>query len=264
MSDNPAEAVSIPRLASTILLVREIGQGMEVLMVTRHHEIDFATGALVFPGGKVSAGDQDVRVRSRCSGVDGLSDHDVALRVAAIREAFEESGVLLARIRGASRLIDAQHATALGPRYRKSLDSGAMGIAQMLEAEDLELACEELVPFAHWITPTFLPKRFDTYFYLAIAPAEQIALHDGKETVESIWLKPSDALSQTESGQRTMVVATAMNVRRLGASATVAEALKAARSNSIVTVVPELIEGTNGRRLRIPADAGYGVTEIPF
>jgi len=252
-----------PRLSSTIILLREIGNGMEALMVTRHHQIDFATGALVFPGGKLNSGDQDERVRGRCSGVDGLSDHEIALRVAAIREAFEESGILLARNRGATGFVGATQATDLGPRYRKGLDSGEIGIADMLEAEDLELACEELVPFAHWITPTFLPKRFDTYFYLAVAPAEQIAVHDGTETVESVWLKPSDALAQTAARQRTMLIATMLNVRRLGASANIADALQAARSQPIVTVLPELVAGReNERVMRIPAEAGYGVTEI--
>jgi 8-oxo-dGTP pyrophosphatase MutT (NUDIX family) len=264
MSDNSAAMVSTPFLSSTILMLREIGHGMEVLMVTRHHKVDFATGALVFPGGKVNSGDQDPRVHGRCSGIVGCSHYEIALRVAAIREAFEESGLLLARKRGATRLIDAHQATELGPRYRKRLDSGEMGIADMLEAEDLELACEELVPFAHWITPTFLPKRFDTYFYLAVAPAEQVALHDGKETVESVWLTPADALAQTESGQRTMVIATTMNVRRLGASASIADAVRAAQRQPIVTVLPELILGSNGRALRIPAEAGYGATEIPL
>jgi 8-oxo-dGTP pyrophosphatase MutT (NUDIX family) len=236
---------------------------MEALMVTRHHQIDFATGALVFPGGKLNAGDQDARVRARCSGVDGLSDHELALRVAAIREAFEESGLLLARSRGAIEFIDAAQATALGPRYRNGLDKGEIGIADMLEAENLELACEELVPFAHWITPTFLPKRFDTYFYLAVAPAEQIAVHDGTETVESVWLKPADALAQTEARQRMMVVATSLNVRRLGASTCIADALHAAKTQPIVTVLPELVPGRDNKRvLRIPAEAGYGVTEI--
>jgi 8-oxo-dGTP pyrophosphatase MutT (NUDIX family) len=251
------------RLASTIILLREIGQDMEVLMVTRHHQIDFATGALVFPGGKLNAGDQDARVRGRCSGVDGLSDHEISLRVAAIREAFEESGILLARNRGAANFVGADQATELGPRYRKDLDTGEIGIADMLEAENLELVCEALVPFAHWITPIFLPKRFDTYFYLAVAPAEQIAVHDGKEMVESVWLKPADALAQTETRQRTMVVATSLNVRRLGASTCIADALHAAKTQPIVTVLPELIPGReNERVMRIPAEAGYGVTEF--
>jgi hypothetical protein len=133
----------------------------------------------------------------------------------------------------------------------------------MLEAENLELVCEALVPFAHWITPIFLPKRFDTYFYLAVAPAEQIAVHDGKEMVESVWLKPADALAQTETRQRTMVVATSLNVRRLGASTCIADALHAAKTQPIVTVLPELIPGReNERVMRIPAEAGYGVTEF--
>jgi 8-oxo-dGTP pyrophosphatase MutT (NUDIX family) len=262
MNGDSTKVPATPKPAATILLLRERERGMEVLMVTRHHQIDFASGALVFPGGKVNGGDQDERVRSRCTGVDGCFGGELALRVAAIREAFEESGLLIARKRGASRLIDASTTADIGLRYRARLDSAEIGIHEMLEAEDLELACEELTPFAHWITPTFVPKRFDTYFYLATAPTEQVAVHDGKETVDAVWIRPAEALAQTKSGQRTMLVATKLNVERLGASATIAAAIEAARSRRIVTVLPELIQGEGKRTLRIPEDAGYGATEI--
>ncbi len=133
----------------------------------------------------------------------------------------------------------------------------------MLEAESLVLACEELVPFAHWITPTFMPKRFDTYFYLAIAPPQQIALHDGREMVDSVWLRPADALAQAAAGSRTIVPATLLNVGKLGFSSTVAEALAVARAKPVVTVQPELVEQAEGILLRIPAEAGHGVTGPP-
>src|SRR5215510_13626175 len=112
-----------PRSAATMLLLREGANGMEVLMVVRHHQIDFASGALVFPGGKLARGDQDERLRTRCTGIDGLSAEQLALRVSAIREAFEESGILLARARGASSLVGSERVTDLGPRYRKRLDA---------------------------------------------------------------------------------------------------------------------------------------------
>jgi 8-oxo-dGTP pyrophosphatase MutT (NUDIX family) len=262
MSANTAPVV--PRLAATILILRDAPQGMEVLMVVRHHEVDFLSGALVFPGGKLAKGDEDPRVRARCSGVEHLSFEQVALRVGAIREAFEESGILLARERGATALLGAARATQLADRYGDRLASGAIGIADLLEAEDLVLACEELVPFARWITPTFVPKRFDTYFYLAPAPAEQIALHDGKEMVEAQWIRPADALADQASGKRKIVTATLLNLRKLNRSSTVSAAITAALARPVVTVLPELVERPQGRVLLIPEAADYGVTEHPL
>jgi 8-oxo-dGTP pyrophosphatase MutT (NUDIX family) len=258
-SKNPSE---VPiRLASTILLVRDGAQGLEVFMVVRHQEIDFASGALVFPGGKLATGDRDPRVARRCTGTEGLSADQLALRVAAIREAFEECGVLLARPRSANALT-ADRLAALGARYRTPLDRGEIGIADMLEAEDLELACETLVPFAHWITPPIMAKRFDTWFYVAVAPPEQVALHDGREMVDSVWLRPDDAVAQEKAGTRTIVPATLLNVQKLGFSRTVDEALRAARTGPVVEVLPTVERREGGVLLKIPAEAGYHVTEF--
>jgi 8-oxo-dGTP pyrophosphatase MutT (NUDIX family) len=233
-------------------------------MVVRHHEVDFLSGALVFPGGKLSPSDGDSRVLTRCSGAEDLSPDEVALRVCAIREVFEESGILLAREPGVTGLVGPARATQLAERYGHQLGSGAIGIADFLEAENLALACEALVPYARWITPTFMPKRFDTYFYLAAAPPEQIALHDGKEMVEAQWIRPADALADQASGKRTIVAATKLNLGHLGRSNTVAAALTAAADRPIVTVLPELVETPQGRKLLIPETAGYGVTEVPL
>jgi 8-oxo-dGTP pyrophosphatase MutT (NUDIX family) len=261
MSDNTGPVV--PRLSATILILRDTPHGMEVLMVTRHHEIDFLSGVLVFPGGKLAKEDEDARVRARCSGVENLPAEQVALRVCAVREVFEESGILLARGRGANALVGAARATQLAEQYRQQMASGAMSIADLLEAEDLVLACEELVPFARWITPTFMAKRFDTYFYLACAPTEQVALHDGGEMVEAEWIRPADALAGQDSGKRKIVPATLLNLRKLSRSSTVAAAKAAALARPIVTVLPELVEQLQERKLVIPEAADYGITEYP-
>lgn len=233
-------------------------------MVERRHEIDAFSGALVFPGGKLAQGDADSRVPVLCTGVEGLPSEQITLRVGAIREVFEECGILLARPRGATAFVGAERATQLGERYRKPLDSGELGIADVLEAEDLILACEGLVPFAHWITPVFVPKRFDTYFYLAAAPAAQIALHDGREMVESQWIRPADALADQASGKRIIVTATLFNLQKLNRNSTVAAAMQAASSSRIVTVLPEIADRPNGRMLLIPEDADYDVSEYPL
>ena len=262
MSSSDSKPVPASRLAATILLLRDGPNGMEVFMVVRHQQIDFASGALVFPGGKLAAGDSDPRVLARCSGVDGLSPEEVALRVGAIREAFEECGVLLAHPRGSKALLDPKRVEELGPRYRQRLDRGEIGIADMLEAEDLVLACGELVFFAHWITPGFMPKRFDTYFYLAVAPPEQVAGHDGREMVDSVWIRPADAMQQAKAGTLTIVPATLLNVEKLGFSSDVKTALAAAASKPVVTVQPEVMDRKDGMWLSIPADAGYSVSEF--
>lgn len=252
------------KLAATILMLREGAQGMEVFMVVRHQQIDFASGAIVFPGGKLAAGDSDPRVRTRATGLEGLSDEHCALRVGAIREAFEECGLLLARARGEVALLGAARVAELGTRYRQPLDRGELGMADLLEREDLVLACEELVPYAHWITPVFMPKRFDTWFYLARAPQDQAALHDGREAVDSVWIRPADAIAQAAAGTRTIVPATLVNVQKLGFSATVNDAIQAARTQPVVRVLPELEQRADGAVLKIPLDAGYRVSEMPM
>lgn len=250
------------RLAATVLLLRDGHAGLQVFMMVRHHQTDFAAGALVFPGGKLADDDSDPRVRARCSGVNRLPLGQVALRVAAIREAFEECGVLLARSRGASAMLGPQRLAELGRRYRKPLDRGELGIGEMLEVEDLELVGETLVPFAHWITPVHLPQRFDTHFYLAAAPPDQLAAHDGSELVDSIWLRPADALAQADAGSRMLMLPTRANLQRLGEYHDVADALAAARAQPVVTVLPGLVKTSEGPRLRIPAKAGIAIGEF--
>lgn len=118
-----------PVPAATILLLRNGATGLEVFMIVRHHQIDFASGALVFPGGKVDDGDGEVR--SFCEGVDNLQYRSVSLMVGAIREAFEESGVLLARKRGETNIISGEKLTSL-EHYRDQLNKGKISIAQFL------------------------------------------------------------------------------------------------------------------------------------
>ncbi|TDU32253.1 hypothetical protein DFR24_1644 [Panacagrimonas perspica] len=262
MSSVSASAPPAARLAATILLLRDGEQGMEVFMVVRHQQIDFASGALVFPGGKLAPGDSEARTHARCTGVEGLNKDEIAPRVGAIREAFEESGILLARpAKGGA--IGAERLAALGTRYRRGLDRGEIAIADMLETEDLVLDCGGLVPFAHWVTPTFMPKRFDTYFFLAVAPPDQVGVHDGHETVDSAWLTPPTIVLDELAGRRTLVPATMLNVKKLGFSVSVKDALAAAKAKPVVTVQPVLEKGPDGKGLlRIPQEAGYGVSEF--
>ncbi len=242
-----------PRPASTVLMVRDGASGLEVFMVVRHHKIDFASGALVFPGGSVDADDYAIAADpARCGPAAGLDEQSRALRVAAVRETFEECGVLLARPRGSSRMLDGALSAAIGAKAK------GRSFAATIAAEDLELALAALVPFAHWITPPILPKRFDTHFYIVAAPADQLALHDGSESVDSTWINPTRALADALAGKYTLVFATRLNVKMLAQSRDVASALAAARARRIVTVEPAAVKTESGYTFELPIEAGYG------
>ncbi|HEX2486530.1 MAG TPA: NUDIX hydrolase [Myxococcota bacterium] len=256
----PAE----PVLAATILLVRDGRDGLEMFMVQRHHQIDFATGAMVFPGGKLEPGDRDPGLRERAPSAASLSDAELALRAGAIRETFEEAHVLLARRRGTGALLTGEQELAIEARHRAALESHEIVLGEVLAAEDLELACDRLVPFAHWITPEFMPKRFDTHFFLVEAPVDQVAVHDGHESVDSIWITPPAAVAEAEAGRRSIIFPTLQNVKKLGRAKSVAEALEAARREPIVTVLPRVVRTERGALFRIPPEAGYEFTEGPL
>jgi 8-oxo-dGTP pyrophosphatase MutT (NUDIX family) len=252
------------RLSATVLLVRDGMRGLEVFMVERHHQIDFATGALVFPGGQLDAADANPALAARCAGAVDLDEASLALRIAAIRETFEEAGVLLARPHGERALVDAERLRGIEARHRAALNAGERTLAELVAAEDLELACDLLVPFAHWITPVFMPKRFDTWFFLVAAPPDQVALHDGHESVDSVWITPSDAEAARSAGRRTIIFPTLLNVRKLGRASTVADALASASSGPIVTVLPRIEQRGETPVMVLPADAGYDVVEAPL
>jgi 8-oxo-dGTP pyrophosphatase MutT (NUDIX family) len=250
------------RPAATIMLLRDGPKGIEVFMVVRHHAIEFAAGALVFPGGRVEESDYDLAAGD-CPNPDRLDTDALAFRVAAIRETFEECGVLLARPVGSDRLIDAETLRRLEDQHRGALNAGSIGFDAVLGSEGLQPAPDLLVHFAHWITPAHQPKRYDTHFFLAEAPSEHLAVHDGGEAVDSIWITPADALAGTEAGQYKLVFATAKNLEKLGRASSVAAAMKAASGATVVTVQPRgtKLEGSK-RLMRIPVEADYGGSEF--
>ena len=254
-SNGPAPAVP----AATILLLRSGASAIEVFMVVRHHQIDFASGALVFPGGKADPQDFDDALLPVLSGAH--PDQNMrAIQVSAIREAFEECGVLLAREVGSDALIPGERLQSL-ERYREALNSGEVALLDFLVTEQLILACDTLVHFAHWITPEMMPKRFDTHFYLAMAPADHVALHDGYESVDSVWISASDAAAEAAAGTKTVIFPTLRNLEKLGASDSPETAIETARGSEVVPVLPWTEQRDDGNYLCIPKAAGYVVSE---
>lgn len=251
------QAVAV-RPASTMLLLRDGADGMEVFMVVRHHQIDFASGALVFPGGSVDADDHEIAKNPALCGASGSLDAGaLAFRIGAVRETFEECGILLARPNGSNELVSAARAGEIEAAHRAALNKGERSFSEILVAERVVPALDLLVPFAHWITPVGMPKRFDTHFYLAVAPVDQLGAHDGHESVDSVWVRPNAAVEGAKTGTFKLVFATERNLIKLGKQSSAAASLEAARKNGVVTVLPEIVRGEKSRQLRIPAEAGY-------
>lgn len=242
--------------AATILLLRDGAAGLEVFMVVRHHQIDFASGALVFPGGKTEAQDADERVMARLGPFDANDRVQATLRASAIREAFEESGIFLA-----TRRDGHSHQLAELERWRKQLNDQSMPLGQLVVDNDLEIDAASLVHYAHWITPEMMPKRFDTHFYLARVPPDQVAMHDGTENVDSVWITPQQALADAASKKRTVIFPTLRNVEKLAQYKSVDEALTKTRTSRIVPVLPWTEDRPDGRYLCIPKEAGYAISE---
>jgi 8-oxo-dGTP pyrophosphatase MutT (NUDIX family) len=228
-------------------------------MVKRHHQIDFVSGALVFPGGKVDKSDCETGLSDFADGGAHWSDEMRSLGAAAIREAFEESGILLARDADTGDFVHEARLATLEP-YRQALETHETTLLELLRRERLRLALDRLVRFAHWITPQHLPKRFDTHFFIAPAPAGHAGRHAGRESVDSVWIGPQQAIADRETWN--VVFPTKLNLMKLASARTVAEAMDRAGGEAPMTVTPWVEDGPEGKVLRIRTDAGYAQTSV--
>ncbi|TNE38048.1 MAG: NUDIX hydrolase [Alphaproteobacteria bacterium] len=249
--------------AATVLLVRDCkkaNDSLEVFMVVRHHQIDFASGALVFPGGKVDDADMVAELADYLPADADRGDPLLSFKIASIRESFEEANILLARDRESGELVTHDRLESLAEAYRMPLQNGEVPILDMLKAENLELAIDLLGHYSHWITPHHMPKRFDTHFFIAKAPPHQLAAHDGEESVDSVWVGPNEVMAAADAGRFTVIFPTRMNVEALSKFASADAAVADAHASDTFTVLPELEVTEEGKFLLIPAEAGYSVT----
>ncbi|MEH6545008.1 MAG: hypothetical protein V7701_01175 [Sneathiella sp.] len=249
--------------AATVLLVRDCEKDqdtLEVFMVVRHHQIDFASGALVFPGGKVDEADTNDALIDHLPESERQEDPLRFFKIACIRESFEEANILLARNRDTGKLVTHDRLEQLAAQYRMPLQNGEITILQMVQEENLELATDLLGHFAHWVTPTFMPKRFDTHFFVAAAPPHQLARHDGEESVDSVWAGPNEIMAKADAGEYTVIFPTRMNIEVLGKFSSVDTVVADANATDTFTVLPEMEVTDEGKFLLIPKEAGYSVT----
>lgn len=255
-----------PKPASTLLALKDVsteqGSELQVFMIVRHKKIDFASGALVFPGGKVAENDYG-DIRHHCIGQEQFDDTELALRISAIRETFEESGLLFARHENEDNYI-ADNENSKFQQYRDSINAKEITFSDFVQKENLQLTVNDLVPFSHWITPEMVPKRFDTHFYITRAPASQVATPDGHESVDAIWIEANEAVRKGEAGELTIILPTKMNLQKLGENSSVDGALERLRNEEIKTIMPwtEVID--KQRMICIPADAGFAEHQFPI
>ncbi len=245
----------MPKPAATVLIVRD-AKGLEVLMVRRSAGMAFGASAWVFPGGKVSPVDADPEWDALSGG--NYSHEERAIRIAAAREVFEESGLLLATRNGAG--VSADESAGLDG-MRDVVEKEPAQFIRIVREAGMRLTLDRLVPFAHWITPSFEPRRFDTHFFLVRAPEGQIVKHDGREAVDHSWVAPLDLIEKRKAGEAKLMFPTRLNLQVLAQSATAAAAEAAALAKRVVTVEPRVEQREHGKVLVIPAEAGYGLTE---
>jgi 8-oxo-dGTP pyrophosphatase MutT (NUDIX family) len=281
-------AVAPIRRASTVVLLRSAwpehdrrsppasgkataDKHLEVFLVRRHDSLAFMSGAHVFPGGRVDDADAIRDTERFCDGLEAApsrmrdlpANAAIAHHVAAIRELFEEAGILLARREQAIIDIDGDagepEATASRRRrwqsYRQQLATGAMTLPEIAAREQLRLALDELAYFAHWVTPEIETRRFDTRFFVAAVPPNQNAAHDEGETTHGEWIRPADAIARCLRDEIALPPPTWTTLRQLEVFATVADVMTWARTRDVPRVQPGFIEQGDRRIVIVPEEA---------
>jgi 8-oxo-dGTP pyrophosphatase MutT (NUDIX family) len=246
-----------PRLAATAIVARPAPDGMQVYLTRRSARSAFAPDAFVFPGGAVDPADYDSHVQTRVNGIDEQrvrrafraersadlpsTEPDIdaasarALFVTALRELFEETGILLTR-------------TAAGDEREESVDAedperatvrdDARAFATVLERRDAFADATRLTLFSHWITPPSEGRRFNTHFFVAAVAGDRSGFADASETHDGVWLSPAVALQRYRDGAMHLVYPTIKHLERLGGIDSVDELQRFARSKAVVTILP--------------------------
>jgi glyoxylase-like metal-dependent hydrolase (beta-lactamase superfamily II)/8-oxo-dGTP pyrophosphatase MutT (NUDIX family) len=257
----------VPRPAATLILVRDVDSGMEVFMIRRTQSAVFMGGAHVFPGGGVDASDASPELAAHCEGMDDVAASrllrvergGLAYWVAALRECFEEAGLLLAHDAEGryADLNDTQHQHVF-ERWRESIRAGKATLADLCREHRLRLAADRLTYYSHWITQPGRPRRYDTRFFVAEAPPAQTASHDNSETVDHIWIKPAEALERHRRGEMQLVFPTIKTLESIAGFGSAAALMEFARSpRKMPTMAPRSASSREGSKLLVPGDYAY-------
>lgn len=258
-----------PRLSATLVVVRDGPGGLEVLLSRRAERGDYSSGAWVFPGGIVDPGDR--LSHGVCAGLDdagasahlGVAANGLDFYIAAVRECFEESGLLYANdADDAHRVLIRLDPESADPRHRaldtwrEPLHRNVRSLGELCREFNLTLALDRIVYLGHWVTPLLQPKRFDTRFFIAAAPLGQTAAFDGAEMLEQAWLRPDDALARAAALK--LMTPTRATLAQIAGHDTVEALLAWARApREIVRVMPHVAQSRSGPRPVLPGEPAY-------
>jgi 8-oxo-dGTP pyrophosphatase MutT (NUDIX family) len=264
------------RDAATVMLVRDGASGrdaLEVFMLRRNLNSDFVGGAYVFPGGAVDEADRHADLEAVCEGRSddqasvmlGVDSGGLAYWVAAIRECFEEAGVLLAyREDGVVVSLADPETEERFRAHRHAVDTGKTRLIEVCEIEDLRLAVDHIHYFSHWITPEGAPRRYDTRFFVTAAPPEQVPLHDDRETIANVWIRPQEALDRYERGEFDLIFPTIKSLEAISRFERSADLLAAAATiENVPAILPRITNSDDGVRILLPGDPGYDEAITP-
>lgn len=266
--------VPTPVDAVTVIMVREGGQmPFDVFLMRRHRDQGFMGGAFVFPGGRLEEADCDLSLLKRATGLDAgqakaklnepflSGEKAMGLFLAAVRETFEEAGVLWAASFCSQTIDFSDEQTQQRFReHRSRLQRGEISLKTIAETEGLCFPIGLLTPFSHWITPEVEIRRFDTRFLLARMPEGQSPAHDSVETVESLWLTPGEALARNESGEILLMPPTLKTMEELGHFASLEELFHDANEREIHPVLPQPFSEGQSFGVKLPHDPEYTIT----
>jgi 8-oxo-dGTP pyrophosphatase MutT (NUDIX family) len=261
----------VPRPAATVMVVRDAPGGFELLMLRRNLNSDFVGGAYVFPGGGVDAADATSTAEHR---VDGLSDATASARlglasgglayyVACLRELFEEAGLLVARDQSEQLVrLEGDETIRRFAAHRRAVNAGDVRFLDVVSEEHLRLDLHALEYVAHWVTPTGQTRRYDTRFFVALAPEAQRAAHDDNETVADEWIRPVDALARHRDGEFQLLPPTIRNLEAISDLANTTAVMTYARQlTSIPRIEPRIVERDGRMAILFPGDDGFDLED---
>jgi 8-oxo-dGTP pyrophosphatase MutT (NUDIX family) len=255
------ELPAAPRHSATVVVLRDApGHGVEAYLLRRVATMSFAAGMYAFPGGSVDPRDAEADVPWAGPPPAGwaaalTADEPLAraLVCAAVRETFEEAGILLA---GRDEVTVAALDDTWGTAREALLDRSA-SLGDLLTGKGLRVRADLLRPWAHWVTPEIEPRRFDTRFFVAALPTGQEPLHFEGESDRAEWIRPADALARQATGEIGMLPPTAFTLAELAEFGSVEEVMAAAQARDVRRVLPKIIVTADDVRLLLPGDPGY-------
>ncbi|MFH1091748.1 MAG: NUDIX hydrolase [Pseudomonadota bacterium] len=271
VNNHEPQTSAAPLDAATVILLRESGRPFEVFLMRRRRGQAFGS-SVVFPGGRLDQADCDPRLRALSRGIPveeagrNLGEPDLepgralGLYFTAVRETFEEAGLLLAASNAGGEIkADDQATSRRLARYREEINQGNLTLLELAGQEDLWFRLDRLKPYAHWITPEVEPRRFDTRFFMARAPEGQDPSHDDLEMTHSEWLTPQEALAKQETREIKLMPPTLKILGELAGFASLEEVFQAAGSRDLRPVMPQAHIGPEFLGLKLPHDSEYTI-----